>query len=199
MKKLIAILLAALMLLSIVACGEKTPDDEPVNVPYASAEELLNIILTKYNESADEMTQIGVNGGNVFNFETIKEGGPAKFVALEDSDYDYHLGYPVADVAKMDDAASMYHWMNSNVLTCYAVHFANKADVDAMVDVLKDNISARQWECGHPEKLFIVKAPGNYLVVVWGVVTSGGVAELVADSIVANVEGATLEAEVDLL
>ena len=200
MKKLIAIMLAALMLLSIVACGEQNPadtddqqgGDEVVDLAYASAEELLTIILTKYNETASEDTQIGVNGGNMFNFDTCKMGEPAKFVSLEDSDYDYHLGYPTADVAKLDDAASMYHWNNANIFNCYAVHFANKADREGMIETIKNNILARHWECGIPEELSIITVPGDYLVVVWGVISSGGVSHLVADSVVANIQGATM-------
>ena len=214
MKKFLAILLAAMMLLTLVACGDNTetnapetdapgtdaPEtDAPAELAYKSAEELLSIILTGYNEAAAEEEQIWVNGGNIYNFETLKEGGPAKFVAVEDEDYNTHLGYPVADVSKIDDAASMFHAMNPNVFNCYAVHFTDSANVEAMADTLKENISARLWDCGHPEKLYIVKVPGDYLVVVWGVTTFGGVAHTFAEKIPSLIEGATILVDVSLV
>ena len=60
---------------------------------------------------------------------------------------------------------------------------------------LKDNILARQWICGSPEKLVIAKAPGNYIIVVWGVVEFGGIVDPVAQSFATSVEGASIVVE----
>lgn len=206
MKKLLAILLAAMMLLSLVACGEtvdsesesesESETDAPVvELAYKSALELLETLKNGYNAGAAEEAQLFVAGGNINNFETTSMDGPAKFVPLADEDYDANLGYPAADVAKIDDAASMFNMMNANMFTCYAVHFANGDDVDAMVETLKTNILARQWICGAPEKLVIAKVPGNYLVVVWGVVQSGGIVDPFAASFASSVEGTEIVAE----
>ncbi len=219
MKKLIALTLALLMLtMSFVACtGEGETTTEPVNndgttapeadqtteevtepvveLPYKTALELLNIIYEGYNKTADENTMLYVIGGNVYNFETCNQSGPAKFVALANSDYNDNLGYPEADAAKIDDAASMSHSFNANLFNCYTVHFTNSADVDAMVNTLKDNILARQWVCGSPEKLVIVKIPGDYLLVVWGVASDGGIIDPFTASISTLVEGATVVLE----
>lgn len=200
MKKLLALTLAFLMLFALVACNNSeqgedettpTPTEAPVELAYKSAVELLEQIKNGYNATATEETMLYVCGGNMNNFETTNPEGPAKFVALEDADYDANLGYPVADVAKQDDAASMYNMMNTNVFNCYAVHFVNSADVDAMANTLKDNINARQWVCGAPEKLVIVKVPGDYLVVVWGAVEFGGIVDPFVASIANTIEGAT--------
>ena len=220
MKKLFAILLAAMMLLSLVACGgsneteapenetpatdapeNETPEtDAPaVELAYKNAEELLSQIYNGYNESVAEEFQIWAMGGNIYNFDTIKEGSPATFVPTSDEDYNTHFGYPAADAGKIDDAASMYHAMNVNIFNCYAVHFANSTDVDAMVETLKENILARHWECGHPERLYIVKVPGDYLVVTWGVVSSGGVAQIFGEKIPSLVEGATIVVDIPLI
>ena len=202
MKKLLAILLAAMMLLSLVACGEtvdsesESETDAPeVELAYKSALELLETLKSGYNAGAAEEAQLFVSGGNIYNFETTSMDGPAKFVPLADEDYEANLGYPVADVAKIDDAASMFNMMNANMFTCYAVHFTNSDDVDAMVETLKSNILARQWICGAPEKLVIAKVPGNYLVVVWGVVQSGGVVDPFAASFASSVEGTEIVVE----
>ena len=216
MKKLIALTLALLMLtMCFVACDNKgddtaetTPagdnaDTTPVveettpapELAYKSAEELLKLLMETYNATATDETKLYVCGGNPYNPDTTNFEGPAKFVALEDADYDANLGYPTADVSKIDDAASMFNMMNTNVFNCYAVHFANGADVDGMVNTIKDNILARQWICGAPEKLVIVKMPGDYLVVVWGAVEFGGIVDPFAASFTTAVEGATTVVE----
>lgn len=213
MKKflsLTAALLAVLML--VTACGSDNTDSNETTDPaanettapdttaapelaYKSAEELLVLLMNTYNESAAEEAKLYVAGGNNFNFDTVKMDAPAKFVALADSDYDANLGYPEADVAKLDDAASMFNMMNANVFNCAAFHFANSADVDAMVEPLKANILARQWVCGAPEKLVIIKMPGDYLVMIWGATSFGGIVDPFAASIPTTVEGASIVVE----
>jgi hypothetical protein len=89
----------------------------------------------------------------------------------------------------------MFNLMNANTFTCYTVQFKDGTDVDAMVNTVKDNILARQWICGQPEKLVIAKAPGNYLIVVWGVVEFGGIVDPVAQSFATSVEGSTIVVE----
>lgn len=222
MKKLIALTLALLMLtMSFVACtkgdGETTTEpvennndvttapeadqtteevtEAPVELPYKSALELLTTIHDGYNATANENTMLYVVGGNIYNFETCSQSGPAKFVANADTDYNDNLGYPAADVSKLDDAASMSHSFNANLFTCYTVHFTNSADVDGMVNAIKDNTLARQWVCGAPEKLVIVKIPGDYLLVVYGVVADGGIVDPFVASIPTLVEGATVVLE----
>ncbi|MBQ9079576.1 MAG: hypothetical protein IJY27_00720 [Clostridia bacterium] len=220
MKKLLALTLACLMLtMCFVACGTNndnadnttttvgndnttTPADTTTAAPelaYDSAEALLKHIMDSYNATAAEETKLYVCGGNPYNFETVNPEGPAKFVALEDADYDTHLGYPAADISKLDDAAYMFNMINVNTFSCYAVHFANSADVDGMVSTLKDNILARQWICGTPEKLAIVKAPGDYLIVVWGAVSSGGIVDPFVAGVTAAVDGAQIVVEQNIV
>ena len=209
MKKLLAILLATMMLLALVACGNTNETEAPetnapetnapgddelpiVDLAYNSALELLQLVMNGYNATATEDTMLYVVGGNINNFETTSMDGPATFVALEDEDYNANLGYPAADVAKLDDAASMFNMMNTNVFNCYAVHFTNSDDVDAMVEVIKNNILARQWICGSPEKLVIAKVPGDYLIVVWGAVQFGGIVDPFVASFATSVEGSSI-------
>ncbi len=167
----------------------------PAELAYNSAEELLKLLMDAYNANATEETMLYVCGGNPYNFETTNPEGPAKFVALEDADYDANLGYPTADISKQDDAASMFNMMNMNVFNCYAVHFTNSADVDAMATAIKDNILARQWICGAPEKLVIAKMPGDYLVVVWGAVEFGGIVDPFTATFATTVEGSSIVVE----
>ena len=214
MKRLIALALALLMLtMSFVAC-EKTETEttteaennqteapvvetteEVVELPYASAIELLNIIFNGYNATATEDTMLYVAGGNINNFETTSMEGPAAFVALADEDYDQNLGIPASEVAKIESAASMFNMMNTNVFNSFAVQFKDGTDVDASIEAIKANILARQWICGSPEKLVIVKMPGNCIVAVWGAVQFGGIVDPYAASIATLVEGTTTVVE----
>ena len=111
-------------------------------------------------------------------------------IALLDTDFTNKMY-----ISKQDDAASMFNMMNINVFNCYAVHFTNSADVDAMATAIKDNILARQWICGAPEKLVIAKMPGDYLVVVWGAVEFGGIVDPFTASFATTVEGSSIVVE----
>ncbi|MBQ1196032.1 MAG: hypothetical protein IIX44_07295 [Clostridia bacterium] len=215
MKKLIALTLALLMLtMSFVACtgnsDETTeapettvaPDtteevtEAPVVLPYANAAELLQIIFEKYNAAqATDDTKLWVCGGNINNFETCNPEGPAAFVALDNEDYNQNLGIPAAEADKIASAASMFNMMNANTFNCFTVQLNDGVDADAFISTLKDNILARQWICGAPEKLVIAKAPGNCIIAVWGVVEFGGIVDPVAQSFATSVEGVEIVVE----
>jgi hypothetical protein len=218
MKKIIALTLALLMLtMSFVACNKTEPETttEPtvedtkapettveetteavVELPYANAIELLNIIFNGYNAAqATDDTKLWVGGGNINNFDTVNPEGPAAFVALADEDYDQNLAIPASEVAKIESAASMFNLMNTNNFNCFTVQFKAGTDVDATIEVIKANILARRWICGAPEKLVIVKMPGDCILVVWGAVQFGGIVDPFAASIPTLVEGATVAVE----
>ena len=216
MKRIIALTLALMMLtMSFVACNKtETPaettesvennqteapvveeTEAAVELPYANALELLNIIFNGYNATATEDTMLYVAGGNINNFDTTSMEGPAAFIALADEDYDQNLGIPASEVAKIESAASMFNMMNTNVFNSYAVQFKAGTDVDAAIEAIKANVLARQWICGSPEKLVIVKMPGDCIVVVWGAVQFGGIVDPYAASISTLVEGTTTVVE----
>lgn len=139
------------------------PETEAAAPAYKDAADLLSAIWNAMPE--DQRFMIG--GGNTYNFETVTQNAPGKFVATADTDYDALLGFPAADVAKIDDAASMFHMMNQNTYTAAAFHFTNTDDVAGMVETLRKNIQGRQWMCGFPEKLVILTA-GDYVITMWG-------------------------------
>ena len=201
MKKLIALTLALLMLtMSFVACNKtETPAETTeavVELPYKSAVELLQIIFEKYNAAqATDDTKLWVCGGNINNFDTCNPEGPAAFVALDNEDYNQNLGIPAAEADKIASAASMFNMMNANTFNCFTVQLNDGVDADAFISTLKDNILARQWICGAPEKLVIAKAPGNCIIAVWGVVEFGGIVDPVAQSFATSVEGAEIVVE----
>ena len=218
MKKILALTLALLMLtMCFVACNKDggaddttTPADDTADtttpvvedttpapeLAYKSALEMLQIIFEKYNAAqATDDTKLWVCGGNVNNFETTNPEGPAAFVALDNEDYNQNLGFPAAEAGKIVSAASMFNMMNANTFNCFTIQLTEDTDVDATINTLKDNILARQWICGAPEKLVIAKAPGNCIIAVWGVVEFGGIVDPVAQSFATSVEGAQIVVE----
>ena len=79
----------------------------------------------------------------------------------------FRSGFPKAEVGKLDDAASLLHMLNQNTFTCGVYHVKNSADIEALAAKIKDNILARNWMCGFPEKL-VIMAVGDYIVSVFG-------------------------------
>lgn len=210
-KKILYIAIAAIVVivavvLSVVFLGGNNTNNgtnnnggnQTVEPTYKSSLELLNEVFTSYNENATEDTMLYVGGGNPYNFETVNPEGPATFVALADTDYDENLGFPAAEVSKIENAASMFNMMNTNTFNCYTVKLTSGTDVNAMANTVKENVLNRQWWCGMPEKLVIINCPGNYLLVVWGVVDFGGIVNPFVDSVLSTVEGSSIIVETNI-
>ena len=181
MKKFFALLLAAVMLLSLAACGGKGNDagaDQP-----ADALALLEAVWNSYSED----DKFPAAGGD-YDEANMTEDAPGNF-SVEDGDaLDYSLSFPAADAGKLSDAASLTHMMNANTFTAGAFHVASSSDVDSVVSDLKDNIMNRQWMCGFPDKLVILTL-GDYVISCYGAEDlvdqfSGKVTETFADAAV---------------
>ncbi len=188
MKKFLAVMLAAVMALALVACGNKNPgeeNDKPGDNPgdkpnenvvsYESGVEVLEKI---YGALGEDM-KFPVAGGDEANSNME---GPGKFDVTLTEQMDNVLGLPAAMAEKVDDAASMLHMMNANTFTCAAYHLKDEADLTAFTDAVKENIQARQWICGMPDTLLVINAGGGYVVTVFG-----------ADDLVQAVKTAALE------
>lgn len=162
MKRIFAVLMAAMLMLSLVACGGDTSTTTEPASTIASPVEILNTVWATYAE--DE--KFPAAGGDMTE-ENMNMEGPGVY-GLEDTEaLDATLGFPAASVAKIDSAASLMHMMNANTFTCGAYHLVNASDKDTVVAELKTNISGRQWMCGFPDKLVIV-AVEDYLVSYFG-------------------------------
>lgn len=199
MKKLLAILLAAMMLLSVVACGNtqeteapetneteanapenNTPDNDEIpsdELAYTSAVELLNLIWNQMpdvldnngtEDSEDDLVKTYFVGGMDADGMPTAEGLAGACTIGDGSLLDSVYGYPMAEVSKIDDAASIMFMMNQNTFTCAAYHFTNSADVAAMVNTIESNIQARHWWCGFPEKVVVITLPGDYVIAMFG-------------------------------
>ena len=159
MKKLLALLLAAVMTVSVVACGSKS--NEEANAPeIADALEILTTVWGTYEES--EMFPVGGGDSANLNFE-----GPAKFDVAAVEELDVTLGLPADLAGQIDDAASMMNAMMANNFTAGVFHLTEGTSAEDFTSTLKDALLAKQWMCGMPEKVVIITV-GDYVVSVFG-------------------------------
>lgn len=160
MKKITTLLLAVAMTFSLVACGSgqagnKSTGDSPLQV--------LTNVWDAYGDS-EKFSIMG--GGPEFEDSVMDEAGSFK---IEDGEaVDSLLGFPSSSIALIDDAASIMHAMNQNTFTAGAYHVANAGDVEMLISDLEDNIMNRQWMCGFPDTLIIVKVDDNTLISAFG-------------------------------
>ena len=168
MKKILTLAIAAVLVFSLVSCAKKDKEDVTTGTSAAdvqkngpkSALEILETVWKKY--SADD--KFAAMGGSEKN---MTEDAPGKFDLGDAEALDFELGFPKAEVGKLDDAASLLHMLNQNTFTCGVYHVKNSADIEALAAKIKDNILARNWMCGFPEKLVIMTV-GDYIVSVFG-------------------------------
>ena len=177
---MLALLLAALMVLSMAACNEKKddgtkpvyeddlppiteerPSDELLNIP-ENALDVLNDVWALYGD--DE--KFPVMGGN-------PEGGVADGPAVYDKAYieglSMYLVVPETSLDDIDEAATMIHMMNANTFSCGVFKVINGVDTKAFADAMHTAITNNQWMCGMPERLVIGAVSDGYVLVAFGV------------------------------
>lgn len=159
MKKIVALLMVAMLAIFMVGCGSST-DEGQNQIDVADSQELLQGIWDSYAD--DE--KFPIIGGDNDNFNNE---GPAGFSIEDASALDVTLGFPADSVDKIDDAASLMHMMNANTFTCGAYRVVEGEDVTALCDEIKENIKNRQWMCGFPDELVVV-AIDNYVISFFG-------------------------------
>ena len=183
MKKNLSIILIPLLALSLAACGgnegnvstnnssenqnvsdteesDTEPNEEQVSIN--SALELLTTVWDSYTDAE----KFPIAGGDMSE-ENMTTDAPGQFGIDDAGLLDTNLGFPAASVETIDDAASMVHMMNANTFTCGAFHIKNESDAEDLTVAIKDNIMSRQWLCGFPDKLVIVKI-SDYVVSFFG-------------------------------
>lgn len=164
MKKLLALSLALIMILSLAACGKKNEPSAPsASEPsVADAKELLTNVWAKYSEEE----KFPAAGGD-FSEENNVMDGPGKYTTEDAAALDATFGLPEANAAMVDDAASLMHMMNANTFTGAAFHVAKSEDVSKVTGAMKDNILARQWVCGFPDQM-VIYTVGSYVISAFG-------------------------------
>ena len=175
MKKMITLILALAMVMSMAACGQKTPPQTnapetetqapettaapTVEVP-ASALEILENVWALFGD--DE--KFPVMGGD---FEAMIPDAPG---AVNLATPDFIVGtllVPETEAANVTDAAALVHSMMLNNFTCGV--FRVSGDAAAFADAMYGKISTNPWMCGMPEKMVIAVIGGEYVLAVFGV------------------------------
>ena len=158
MKKIISLVLAAMLTLSLAACGTKNDSKGDQPAAPASALDLLEKVWSTYTD--DE--KFPAAGGD-YSEANSKEDAPGVYDLTDRAAVDSALGLP--ETAKVDQAASLVHMMNQNTFTAAAYHCTD--DADALATALRDNIQQRQWMCGFPDKL-VIFTYDQYVVSLYG-------------------------------
>ena len=168
MKKIISLVLVAVMALSLVACGTKTPAEttpattEAPAVTVESSLAVLESIWALYGE--DE--QFAVIGGNM---ESPVDGAPGNYDMAYAENLTWNLLIPADQLANIDQAASMIHMMNANTFTSGVVHLTEGTDAAAFAQVMRDAIQGNMWMCGFPETLTVAVIGGEYVLIAFGI------------------------------
>ena len=163
MKKLLALLIAGVMVLGCVACGKGKQ-----SVEIQDANEILTKVWNKYNETATEDWKFQISGGNV---ETMVMDAPATFdVTLEGATDELMYSYciPEGAIEKVDDVATAMNMMMSNNFTTAAYHVTDATNVEIVFNGIKTATLNNQWMCGMPEKFIVVTVGDSYIVSAFG-------------------------------
>ena len=104
-------------------------------------------------------------GGDFSTGEMIE--GAGVFGLAEPEALDNVMGYPAAEIAKIDSAATLTHMMNQNTFSAGAYHVVAGTDVAALAEAIRANIQGRMWCCGFPDKL-IVATVDDYVISAYG-------------------------------
>lgn len=172
MKKILAILLALTVVLSLAACAEptKNSDKDTTTAPTkneAPAEPVIDVkdsaeLINNIWNAVPEDKKFFAMGGDFTN----PVDNAAGIYSLEDEGLSSTLLIPADQIANVDEAASLVHAMNLNNFTCGAFHVTG--DKAAFVEAMHNAVTGNQWICGMPEKLIIAEI-GDYVLVCFGI------------------------------
>ncbi len=170
LKKITALLIAAALLVGVTACGNNSqnpdnPSDTTTDQGTASEAtsdplKFLNGIWDSYSDDEKFPASGGNGDGN------LVDDAPGKF-EFNASEIDRLLGYPEGSADKIDSVASLFHMMNLNTFSAGAYHLKDASDAADIAKAIRDDIQARHWMCGFPDKLIVVSV-GSIVVSAFG-------------------------------
>ncbi len=163
MKKLITIFLAAMIIVTLIGCGNKDSNNgnQGGQSKYTESLDVLKEIVKVYKE--DQL--FAMYGGNQ---ENAVMDAPGKFDVGKTEELDVTLGFPKSQTANIEDAASMVHMMNGNIFTGAAYRLKSGINMNDFAEAVKTNILAKQWMCGQPDTLIIINVDGTYVITAYG-------------------------------
>ena len=156
MKKIISVILAAVMLFALAGCGaEGLPEVDKTALE----------VLTEIRDGMPEDQHFMSFGGD---YDAAVENAPGPHAIGDGSDLENGIGYPAANISMIDEAASMRHMLNANTFTCGAYHLTEDADIDEVCKGIRDSLMNRAYMCGWPETLYVIKIGSRLVVTVFG-------------------------------
>ena len=176
MKKILALILAVLMVVSLAACSNKPAASSSAASAYNSSLEVYTAMWDKVDE------KFPVFGGN--QNENAVSDAPGKFDMSDTDGLTYLLLLPESVQSKIDDVASMIHMMNANTFTSAVLHVKEGTMADIAKEI-ENTVMNNQFMCGFPEKLVIFSV-GDYLFYAFG---NGEAVDMVVNSGKANLQG----------
>ena len=163
MKKIIALLLVAVMAMGLVACGNSgnsgNEENKPEVVKPASALE----VLQKTWAAVAEESKFFAMGGD---FSNPVDNAPGAY-ALTDEGLTSTFCVPADQIANIDEAATLLHGMMVNNFAFGAYHVTG--DTAAFVEAMHTAIENNRWMCGMPDTLVIAVVGGEYVVAGFGI------------------------------
>jgi hypothetical protein len=75
---------------------------------------------------------------------------------------------PEAQVAMIQDAASLVHMMNNNIFTGVVFHLTAEGEVSAFAEAVRTNVGQTQWICGQPDRLLMVQPQPGFVLMAFG-------------------------------
>ena len=147
MKKIISLILAGVMMLSLAACGTEKPAETnapETTAPAVTVESSLAVLEDIWALYGDD-EKFAVIGGNM---EAPVDGAPGNYDMAYAENLSWNLLVPADQLANIDQAATMIHMMNGNNFTCGAFHV--KSDVNAFAEAVKVAVLNNQWIAASP-------------------------------------------------
>lgn len=187
MKKMIAMLLVAVMAMSLVACAaagddtttgatttpaqttgsstettgdastETTGEEIVIELPEANA--ATAVLRAAWDKYAEDQKFYAVGG----DYDNMVDGAAGN-VPVDSGFLADKLIMPADQMANLAEAGSLLHGMNANNFTCGAFKLVEGADETAFVTAMQTAIQNNQWVCGFPELLLVMKVEGVILV-----------------------------------
>lgn len=211
MKKLIAMLLALVLVMGLVACGNKTnnettpvettadttpadmggedavtPEGGDIDIPLtpdapAATNGASNVLTNIWNGVAEDSKFFAMGG----DFNNMVDGAPGVY-SLEDEGLTSTLLIPAEQIANVDEAASLVHAMMLNNFTAGMFHVTG--DVAAFVEAMHTAIANNPWMCGMPEKMIIAVIDSEYVLACFGINDAVGPFETALGTVYPNAE-----------
>ena len=183
MKKLIAMLLALVLVMGLVACGNDSDANNPTAGTAGTTEgtegttgaaEDTTAAAVEPNEATVVFANIwaGYPTENAFfamggDMNNMVDNAPGNYsVTDEGLASTFHI--PEDQIVNIACVSSLMHGMMANNFTGAVYKLNEGADVAAFVEAMHASIGSTQWLCGMPEKLLIAVIDTEYVFVAFG-------------------------------